>query len=300
MELVRDTQQREEQGTHKADNSGRRSASFRLNVRRNTAGHLTRHMFSFWARPTPSAVHHTDTASTARPVLVRAYSHRTGDGQQQVDPHSSAHITGDEPSLPPAEAYSFASILRAVDGPGFQHAIGSISATCAKSRMSLASEHASHLQPQEEIAARPQRPGLDITLSSVPEGSSSSEREALVRSHEHILRPVAARLSSDGLGLVDQTANSRMATVNPCRHASISAIPGLAAPEATSRPITQAANSIRVGDAELYSRATIRYQRSYLLTGPTSSPVVSARPVGTSAGDIDARACLLSILHPEA
>ena len=59
--------------------------------------------------------------------------------------------TGRNPSLPPISAFSFDSILRAADGPDLQAAIDGITEICAKNRMSLAEEYASHKPPVGEI-----------------------------------------------------------------------------------------------------------------------------------------------------
>lgn len=111
----------------------------------------------------------------AHPVLVKAYTDR------RVSTRSAPRI-GDE-ALPPVSAYTFANILRTADTtPEFQAAIDGIAEICAKNRMSLADEYASHLPPLGEITAatttslRPHmlRPGIRRPLTSVPEGSSGS------------------------------------------------------------------------------------------------------------------------------
>lgn len=111
----------------------------------------------------------------AQPVLVRAYTDSRG---------SARHTPrGDNEALPPVSAYTFADILRTADtSPEFQAAIDGIAEICAKNRMSLADEYASHLPPLGEITAatsttiRPHllRPGIRRPLTSVPEGSSGS------------------------------------------------------------------------------------------------------------------------------
>merc|ERR1712070_312224 len=101
------------------------------------------------------------------PVLVKAYSGTRGN----TSTVSSARPAAIQP-LPPVSSYAFADILRSADCPEFQHAINGIAEICAKSRLSLADEYASHLPPLGEITAansstrRPQ--------TSVPEASSGS------------------------------------------------------------------------------------------------------------------------------
>lgn len=112
----------------------------------------------------------------AAPVLVKAYDSDTTTLKRSV--------TGARASkaLPPVSSYTFAAILRSSDGPEFQQAINGIAEICAKNRMSLADEYASHLPPLGEITAsdsaavRPHmlRPGARRALTSVPEASSGS------------------------------------------------------------------------------------------------------------------------------
>merc|ERR1711939_87794 len=110
-------------------------------------------------------------------VLVKAYSGTTGN----TSTVSSARPAAIQP-LPPVSSYAFADILRSADCPEFQHAINGIAEICAKSRLSLADEYASHLPPLGEITAansstmRPHlmRSGMRRPLTSVPEASSGS------------------------------------------------------------------------------------------------------------------------------
>lgn len=119
------------------------------------------------------------------PVLVRAYT----SGRRSSNDPQGAGIQ----ALPPISAYAFADILRSADSPEFQSAIDGIADICAKNRMSLADEYASHLPPLGEItdttsaAIRPQllRPGMRRALTSVPEGSSGSSEG----SHESSKKP---------------------------------------------------------------------------------------------------------------
>lgn len=110
----------------------------------------------------------------AQPVLVRSYTSRKETPTDPKGPRSSA--------LPPVSAYAFANILHAVDGPQVQSAIEGIAEICAKNRLSLAEEYASHLPPVGEITEassgtmKPQllKPGMRRALTSVPEASSGS------------------------------------------------------------------------------------------------------------------------------
>ncbi|KAK4544164.1 hypothetical protein LTR36_004374 [Oleoguttula mirabilis] len=112
----------------------------------------------------------------AAPVLVRAYTGIRRPATSAPSRHSEIQ------ALPPVSSYAFADILRSADCPEFQHAIDGIAEICAKNRMSLADEYASHLPPLGEItaatsvAAKPHllRPGVRRPLTSVPEGSSGS------------------------------------------------------------------------------------------------------------------------------
>ena len=113
------------------------------------------------------------------PLLVRTY-----DNGRSSEP-STPRRRGAQ-SLPPVASFAFAEILRCSDTSEFQSAIDGIAVICAKNRMSLADEYASHLPPQGEItaassaAARPHlhRPGMRTALTSVPEASSSSSEDS--------------------------------------------------------------------------------------------------------------------------
>jgi len=114
----------------------------------------------------------------AAPVLVRSYT-----GKRSTRDRAPSTIN-DGQALPPISSYAFADILRAADSEDFQTAIDGIAEICAKNRMSLADEYASHLPPLGEITAatstrmRPHlfRPGggMRRALTSVPEASSGS------------------------------------------------------------------------------------------------------------------------------
>lgn len=117
----------------------------------------------------------------AAPVLVRAYTGVTGTSLSA--PSGVRDDRTAVQALPPVSSYAFADILRSADGPDFQNAIDGIAEICAKNRMSLAEEYASHMPPVGEITAtssvpaprsHTHRPGMRRALTSVPEASSSS------------------------------------------------------------------------------------------------------------------------------
>lgn len=125
----------------------------------------------------------------AQPVLVRAY---TGNKRSLRIPGAQYRM-----ALPPISAYAFADILRTIDSPELQLAIDGIAEICAKNRMSLAEEYASHMPPVGEITGTPSvattaafrshtaRPGTGgRALTSVPEASSSGS-EGSRRSKKH-------------------------------------------------------------------------------------------------------------------
>ena len=115
----------------------------------------------------------------ATPVLVKAYSTPAATPLVMRRSHTKPKET-----LPPISSYAFADILRAADSKDFQQALDGIAEICAKNRMSLSDEYASHMPPVGDITtsntsstlARPQilRPGMRRALTSVPEGSSGS------------------------------------------------------------------------------------------------------------------------------
>ena len=114
----------------------------------------------------------------AAPILVKSYP---GDRSSLFATRGTrGSHTG--MTLPPISSYAFADILRRADSSDFQLAIDGIAEICAKNRMSLSDEYASHLPPLGEITAassstvRPQmlRPRMRRALTSVPEGSSGS------------------------------------------------------------------------------------------------------------------------------
>jgi hypothetical protein len=114
----------------------------------------------------------------AAPVLVRSYTGTVGQSSSALSAPSTP-----VQALPPISSYAFANILRSADNADFQLAIDGIAEICAKSRMSLAEEYASHMPPVGEITAvssvagsarHTSRPGMRRALTSVPEASSSS------------------------------------------------------------------------------------------------------------------------------
>ena len=115
------------------------------------------------------------------PVLVRAYTSTI-----DSSPNPTRIRSREVEALPAVSSYAFADILRSVDCSDFQSAIDGIAELCAKNRMSLSDEYASHMPPLGEITAassvavRPHlsRPGLRRPLTSVPEASSSSSESS--------------------------------------------------------------------------------------------------------------------------
>jgi len=128
----------------------------------------------------PLLTRHQHCRAMTAPILVRAYSATTGQAKSSLKTGRTRE-SGVQ-ALPPISSYAFADILRSVESVDFQHAIDGIAEICAKNRMSLADEYASHLPPLGEITAtgsmnvRPHllRPGKRRALTSVPEASSGS------------------------------------------------------------------------------------------------------------------------------
>ena len=128
----------------------------------------------------PLLTRHQHCRAMAAPILVRAYSATTGQAKSSSTTRRTCEP--DVRALPPISSYAFADILRSVESVDFQNAINGIAELCAKNRMSLADEYASHLPPLGEITAtgslnvRPHllRPGKRRALTSVPEASSGS------------------------------------------------------------------------------------------------------------------------------
>ncbi|KAE9967542.1 hypothetical protein BLS_006316 [Venturia inaequalis] len=137
----------------------------------------------FRHRPTKSTSSRTSVSS--QPVLVRAYtsSERSRPSSASRSPAMLAMPAGAH--LPPIEAFSFDGILQAVE-PEVHEAIDGIAEIYARSRLSLADEYGSHMPPQGEIVNPRSRysglatrtTGLERTLTTVAEASSSSERLA--------------------------------------------------------------------------------------------------------------------------
>lgn len=134
------------------------------------------------------------TTLSSQPVIVRTYSGTRPRSSSSARPSSIAARgrmkTEPPPRLPKVEEFSFDGILRAVE-PDIQGTIDAIAEICARSKMSLADEHASHIPPQGEItnpestgpSLQPYRTlgqgwritGYDhVPLTTVPEASSSS------------------------------------------------------------------------------------------------------------------------------
>lgn len=192
------------------------------------------------------------------PLLVRSYD--TGSPSRST----VARQPRARRILPPVASFTFAEILRSADSPDFQSAIDGIAEICAKNRMSLADEYASHLPPQGEITAasslssRPaHRPAMRRPLTSVPEASSSgsegSERSKKRRGSLFFFRPQRAdavrpsqsmRIGSMGrnASITSTTAMSTGGLLDPealrTRHAAESS-------ERRSRPLVAAGSSER-------------------------------------------------------
>lgn len=124
---------------------------------------------------------------TSQPVLVRTYSAVERSRPSSANP-SLRHTTQPMPAkstIPSVDAFSFDGILRAIE-PEINEAIDGIAEIYARSRLSLADEYGSHLPPQGEIASSRLRHsglairtmGMERTLTTVTEASSSSERLA--------------------------------------------------------------------------------------------------------------------------
>ena len=103
----------------------------------------------------------------AQPVLVRAYTDSRPATATGLDNAGRAQ------ALPPISSFAFADILRSADCADFQVAIDGIAEICAKNRMSLADEYASHLPPLGEITATTSsnmRPQAEITTITTAHG----------------------------------------------------------------------------------------------------------------------------------
>ncbi|KAK3625439.1 hypothetical protein LTR56_020442 [Elasticomyces elasticus] len=121
------------------------------------------------------------------PVLVKAYN----TSSDKRPGKTFAHPKGGDAAqaLPPTSSYAFASILNSIQSPELSEAITGIAEICAKNRMSLADEYASHLPPVGDIKGgatafvpvnlRP-RAARRRALTSVPEASSGSSSEGSV------------------------------------------------------------------------------------------------------------------------
>jgi hypothetical protein len=138
-------------------------------------------------RHRPSKSTSSRVSISSQPVLVRSYTGGDRSRTPSVAPAPrgpSNNMRSDTP-LPPIEAFSFDGILRAVE-PDIQGAIDGIAEIYARSRLSLADEYGAHMPPLGEITSPRIRQsglairttGLERTLTTVAEASSSSERLA--------------------------------------------------------------------------------------------------------------------------
>lgn len=123
---------------------------------------------------------------SSQPVLVRAYTGGDRSRTPSVAPSPRAGSTmRSDAVLPPVEAFKFDGILRAVE-PDIEDAIDGIAQLMAHSSLSLAGSHGAHMPPLGEITSPRVRQsglairttGLERTLTTVAEASSSSERLA--------------------------------------------------------------------------------------------------------------------------
>jgi hypothetical protein len=138
------------------------------------------------SRHRPSKSTSSRVSDSSQPVLVRSYT--GGDTSRTPSvapiPRGASSMRNNTP-LPPIEAFSFDGILRAVE-PDIQGAIDGIAEIYARSRLSLADEYGAHMPPLGEITSPRIRQsglvirttGLERTLTTVAEASSSSERLA--------------------------------------------------------------------------------------------------------------------------
>jgi len=122
---------------------------------------------------------------TSQPVLVRTYTRLNGSRPLSAGPsvNAGAQSMTAAANLPSVDAFSFDGILRAIE-PEIHEAIDGIAEIYARSKLSLADDYDAHLSPQGQAAAPRMRysglairtAGLERTLTTVTEASSSSER----------------------------------------------------------------------------------------------------------------------------
>jgi hypothetical protein len=112
--------------------------------------------------PTPP-----NTSTYSAPVVVTAYS---GPRVLAMARGASSANTAPMPALPPVSAFTFSHVLLAIDEQ-IEPAISGLSTLCAKSRLSLASEHESHLPPQGEILGGSRPPSMMSGGPVLPPGA---------------------------------------------------------------------------------------------------------------------------------
>ncbi|KIW07355.1 uncharacterized protein PV09_02201 [Verruconis gallopava] len=135
----------------------------------------------------PAKSNSSNVSISSRPVVVKTYTQvdRSRPSSASTSTRGQARSMTTSASLPPVDAFSFDGILRAIE-PEISDAIEGIAEIYARSRLSLADEYGSHLPPQGEILSHRVRhsglairtAGLERTLTTVTEASSSSERLA--------------------------------------------------------------------------------------------------------------------------
>lgn len=129
-----------------------------------------------------------NTSVSSQPVLVRTYTRVDNNRSRPASANPGPISPRSMPTaatLPSVDAFSFDGILRAIE-PDITDAIDGIAEIYARSKLSLADEYGAHLPPQGEIILSPRQlrhsglairtAGLERTLTTVTEASSSSER----------------------------------------------------------------------------------------------------------------------------
>jgi hypothetical protein len=202
-------------------------------IEESTASHLTASTLVpplFRHRAAKSTSSRTSVSS--QPVLVRAYTGSDRSRPPSANPSPAILAMPAGVNLPPIEAFSFDGILRAVETE-VHEAIDGIAEIYARSRLSMADEYGSHMPPQGEIINPRSRysglairtTGLERTLTTVAEASSSSER----------LAGESRAGSTAGSGKGKATAyGSLRSIISKGRSSSAGSVPAMS-PQATSK-----------------------------------------------------------------
>ena len=130
----------------------------------------------------------TRTSLSSQPIIVRTYSgsptsRPSSDQTVSATMYDRTSVRKVKDGLPPAEVFSFESILQAIEREARED-VDAIAEICGRSKMSLANEYDAHMPPLGElVAARPvgqpsamTRSSLNQTLTPVEEASSINER----------------------------------------------------------------------------------------------------------------------------